>query len=110
MKSMDELKQKVCTMAAANGWHHLKTQDWCLNFYKHFDQDRGIINVYWNKRTVDTVTFYKPVFTVQTAINHPKKGKTQLNRKGVTMELLEKIFENPRIHTYGKIDAYFKKK
>lgn len=109
MKSIDELKRKICVIAAAHGWFHLKTQDWCINFYKNYNEDRAVINVYWNKKTVATISYYAPILTVQTAINHPKKGKTQLNRKGVKMELLEKIFENPRIHTHGKIDAYFKK-
>lgn len=37
--------------------------------------------------------------TVQTAMNHPKKGKTQLNRKNVSPAELEKLMKNIRQHT-----------
>lgn len=45
------------------------------------------INIYYSKGTIST------------ALEHPKKGKTQLFRKYVDIELLEKIFDNPRVHT-----------
>lgn len=36
---------------------------------------------------------------VETFLNHPKRGQTQLRRKGeFTMNLIEKIFRNPRAH------------
>ena len=38
--------------------------------------------------------------TVSTSLVHPKAGKTQLFRKNtMDYELLERIFENPRVHT-----------
>lgn len=37
--------------------------------------------------------------TVATCINHPKQGKTQLFRKNVSFDELDKIFKNPRVHT-----------
>ena len=37
--------------------------------------------------------------TVGTYLDHPRMGKTQLFRRGVGLDLLEKIFRNPRIHT-----------
>lgn len=45
------------------------------------------INVYYSK------------MTVATCINHPKKGKTQLFRRHVSLNELKKIFTNPRVHT-----------
>lgn len=36
---------------------------------------------------------------VVTNINHPKKGRTRLFRKGVNMDLLRKLFVDPRYHT-----------
>lgn len=45
------------------------------------------------------INIYHTTMTVATCINHPKKGKTQLFRKGVDNRLLAKIFKNPRIHT-----------
>lgn len=37
--------------------------------------------------------------TVATSLKHPNKGRTQLYRRNVDLELLAKIFDNPRIHT-----------
>lgn len=37
--------------------------------------------------------------TVGTCLNHPSKGKTQLFRRNVSLDLLVEIFRNPRIHT-----------
>lgn len=101
------VKQKICSIAGGHGWKHLKTQEWCMNFDKIVDADRQVINVFWDKKVAMGLS--EPYFTVQTALNHPKKGKDQLNRKNVSIRLLEKIFENPRVHTHGKIKAYFKK-
>lgn len=102
------MKQKICALAAGFGWKHVKTHEWFINFEKGEDEGRMVINVYWNKEVAKN--YSNPYFTVQTALNHPKKGKGQLNRKYVNMGLLEKIFENPRVHTHGKITAYFAKR
>lgn len=59
-----------------------------------FGDDKTRINIYLTK------------MTVATCLNHPKKGKTQLFRKNVTLEMLDEIFEYPRKHT-GK--GYYKK-
>lgn len=90
-------KQKVCVIAAGHGWKHLKTQEWCMNFEKVIDTKRVVVNVFWNKTVA--LGMEEVRFTVQTAMDHPKKGKTQLNRKYVSLYLINKIFENPRIHT-----------
>lgn len=37
--------------------------------------------------------------TVGTYLKHPRQGKTQLFRRNVSYELLDKIFNNPRQHT-----------
>ncbi len=50
---------------------------------------------------------YYTTMTVTVSLEHPKKGKTQLHRRNVTDEELEKLFQNPRTHT-GK--GYYKKK
>ncbi len=42
---------------------------------------------------------YTSTMTVATCLNHPKQGKTQLFRKNVTIDELEAIYQNPRIHT-----------
>lgn len=45
------------------------------------------VNVYYSKMTVGT------------ALHHPKRGATQLFRRCVSLNELERIFKNPRIHT-----------
>mmetsp|Transcript_31587 Transcript_31587/g.57179 ORF Transcript_31587/g.57179 Transcript_31587/m.57179 type:complete len:293 (-) Transcript_31587:527-1405(-) len=37
--------------------------------------------------------------TVGTCLNHPRQGKTQLFRRGVSLDTLNEIFDNPRTHT-----------
>jgi hypothetical protein len=45
------------------------------------------------------INIYYSTMTVETCIKHPKKGKTQLFRKNVSLSELDKIFKNPRQHT-----------
>ena len=51
--------------------------------------------------------------TVSTSLDHPTSGKTQLFRKnGPDYDLLDRIFENPRVHTdkgYGEKEKKEKK-
>jgi hypothetical protein len=42
---------------------------------------------------------YYSTGTVGTYLNHPRQGKTQLFRRNVSLDLLQDIFNNPRIHT-----------
>lgn len=45
---------------------------------------------------------------VETILNHPQKGDTQLIRKGeFSMKLIEKIFRNPRVHMPHKIKGEY---
>lgn len=46
--------------------------------------------------------------TIETELIHPKKGETKLVREGeFTMNLVEKIFRNPRAHTPEGIDSQY---
>ena len=45
------------------------------------------------------INVYTTRMTVGTCLEHPKKGKTQMFRKNVSLELLDRIFKNPRVHT-----------
>ena len=42
---------------------------------------------------------YYTTLTVASCLSHPTKGKTQLFRKCLKLEEVEKIFVNPRVHT-----------
>lgn len=52
------------------------------------------------------INVYYTTGTVGTCMNHPIKGKTQLFRRNVTLNELDKLFANPRSHT-GK--GYYRK-
>lgn len=46
--------------------------------------------------------------TIETEFIHPKLGETKLLREGeFTMNLVEKIFRNPRAHTPEGIDSQY---
>lgn len=42
---------------------------------------------------------YYTTGTVGTCIDHPSQGKTQLFRRDQTLEDLDRIFADPRVHT-----------
>lgn len=45
------------------------------------------------------INVYYTTGAVATCIDHPKSGKTQLFRRGMSLSDLQRIFENPRSHT-----------
>ena len=45
------------------------------------------------------VNIYTTTMTVGTCLDHPLKGKTQLFRRNCSIEDVERIFNNPRVHT-----------
>lgn len=57
-----------------------------------------VMNVYWNTKD--------EAYTVQTTINHPKTGRKQLNRRGLSQEDVFRLLEHPRAHTDK---GYYKK-
>lgn len=69
-----------------------------------FQEKIGMVS-YWQDGV--RINIYLTKLTVATCIDHPKKGKTQLFRKNITIEQLKKIFDNPRQHT-GK--GYYEKR
>lgn len=82
-------KQKVKQLAEKHDWNYLCYQkdSGMISFHKIIDSSFARINIYLTK------------MTVATCLKHPRQGKTQMFRKFVSMELLEKIFKNPRTHT-----------
>ena len=66
-----------------------------ISFSSQLGEETARINVYYTTGTVGT------------CLEHPRLGKTQLFRRGCTMEALATIMANPRVHT-GK--GYYKRK
>jgi len=85
--------EKALEIAQKHGWRFLEYQE-----------DNKMISFTNDKK--ERANFWYTTRTLGTCINHPTSGKTQLFRKKVTNAQLEKIFEDPRIHT-GK--GYHKK-
>jgi len=70
-----------------------KSQGWGM--YKFDPNSRQII---FRKDEMQINVFYTTM-TVGTSLRHPKRGKTQIWRKRVNFDLLQKLFINPRHHT-----------
>ena len=83
-----ELKE-VRTLSEKYQWTEIDHQEniCMVSFQKQVDGELVRMNIYYSK------------MTVATCMDHPKRGKTQLFRKGVSIDLLEGLFYNPRMHT-----------
>jgi len=85
-------KAEVAALANRHGWRLVDYQAdiGMVSFVRGAGDDEVRVNVYLSK------------LTVSTALRHPKRGRTQLYRKHVSLRDLERIFERPRAHTgYG---------
>jgi hypothetical protein len=72
--------------------------------YAETDHQENIYMVSFRKNDIRINVYYSKM-TIATCLNHPRKGKTQLFRRGVwDLKLLENIFAYPRVHT--KIGYY----
>lgn len=80
-------EMRIIRIAKENGYRidHRNRQRYLLRFIS--DNNNWMVDVWFTKMTVGTY------------LNHPRQGKTQLFRKNVSLELLDEIFKNPRIHT-----------
>lgn len=80
---------------------------------KHFAKKYGWnflseteVLVFNNKEAILTIDPFK--LTTQTELKHPIKGETKLLRRGnFTMNIIEAIFRNPRIHTSSQIQSQY---
>lgn len=80
-------KPKVRKLAKKYGWEEESAKDPRVLIFNRYNGGHQQINVWFTTATVAT------------SLKHPNKGRTQLYRKHVTMDTLEKIFDNPRVHT-----------
>ena len=76
---------KIRTIMLKSGWMEI---DWQENIFMLSYSKEGVrMNIYYSRMTVGT------------AMHHPKRGDTQLFRRNVSMESLEKLALKPRLHT-----------
>lgn len=66
--------------------------------YRMFDYQENIGLVRYDDGATK-INVYLSKMTVATILKHPIKGKTQLFRKNVNLQMLDEIFEYPRKHT-----------
>lgn len=89
----------IAEKAAQYGW----TVDGCDKIHVTFRRTvtsgkAEVMNVYWNTK--------EEAYTVQTTVNHPKTGRKQLNRRGLSQADVFNLLEHPRAHTDK---GYYKK-
>lgn len=94
--NLKDRAEKVRKLAAKHHWSEIDLQEniGMISFLRPDSRGKQRINIYLT--TMSTTTYLK----------HPMKGKGQLYRKNLSLDLLEKIFIDPRTHT-GK--GYYKK-
>jgi len=74
-------------MAERHGWNFVQHQESQKKL--RFDRitDHTVIDVWYSRMTVCTI------------LNHPTQQRTALYRKRLSMDMIEDVFKNPRIHT-----------
>lgn len=75
----------VVELIQQNNWEVLKYHD--KNYILNLKRGQVKMNVYLS------------TLTIQTSMKHPKRGRTQLNRKNLTQNELRAVFKDPRVHT-----------
>jgi len=93
MTYTESIHDKIKKLGHLLGWQCIDHQK--KIFMLSFMKEDSKVNVYYSR------------MTVATCITHPTKGRTQLFRKKVSMKQLERIFNNPRMHTDK---GYYKKR
>ena len=95
-----ENRLRIIVAAHNEGYNLYRVNEWSYVFKRTTEQTgRVTINVYWNRKDL--------LFTVSTALDHPKQGKTQMTRKFLGVRQVTDLLINPRKHT-GR--GYKKKK
>jgi len=76
-----------------------RINEWSIVFKKECEEHGNVTyNLYWNKKTL-ALPKDKQLFTVQTTLDHPKRERRQLNRKGLKFDQCVELLKNPRKHT-----------
>mgnify|MGYP001175561517 CR=1 FL=1 len=94
MKRQEQLARELRAHGAPLGYSVEKGKNEYVVFCHRFD-DQGCrvqVAVYFSEK-------FSRGYTVATAITHPKRGKTQLLRKGCEWSDVLTLLQNPRQHT-----------
>ena len=100
MKRQRRDRKQILLHARREGYHLHRINEWNYVLKKEGPKfGKVTVNVYWKKGS-----FF---FTFMSALDHPKKGKTQLTRKFLTISEVNELLTNPRKHTN---QGYYKKR
>lgn len=87
--SLKDIKQDliddITLTALKSGWS-----------FKQFDKNTGMISF---TKEDQRINIFLTTLTVATTIDHPKTGRNQLYRKGLSLKQVYNLFNNPRTHT-----------
>lgn len=82
------------------GWRFIKESENSIEYENIIFDDKQAANVNL-KITIEPIT-------IETTLTHPFKGETILLREGnLSMNMVEKIFNNPRKHTYKEVRSKY---
>jgi len=88
--------KKVRELAKANGWREQKVNNSSVLIF-----NRYVPNPNQKKQKLhQQVDVYFTTGTVKTTLTHPTKKRNAMFRPACTMDEMEQIFENPRVHLY----------
>lgn len=79
------LVDHIIFIAQCYGWKRIE----------HLEEEKIVLC----RRNGVRVNIWYDRMTVGTAMDHPRLGSTQMLRKYVSMEMLEELLDNPRLHT-----------
>lgn len=78
--------------AHRNGYELYRVNEWSYVFKRTTEQQGAVtLNLYWNRKN--------NFFTVTSAMDHPKQGKTTMTRRFVGLDNAIQLLINPRKHT-----------
>lgn len=80
-----EIANHIIFVAQCYGWKRIE----------HLEEEKIILC----RRNGVRVNIWYDRMTVGTAMDHPRQGSTQMIRKRVSMDMLEELLNNPRLHT-----------
>lgn len=95
---LETLKYYLIDVAVNSGWENIESTHEYILLFKRVTTNgfHEKLNVYLS---IKGLKAKEPNFTLQSRINHPLQGVTQLTRRGLTVADFSAICIEPRLHT-----------
>ena len=88
VEHVEDVEQFVDNLAFEQGYEKVNVRP----------NDQGRMSSYIRRGTVKIIV-YLTTGTVATCLDHPRRGKTQLFRRNLSLHQIQEVFDNPRTHT-----------